>query len=316
MMYFVLIILLLVILIIILKVIRHFFHHPRINYINIVSGANGTGKTSSTMCQTISLLRKLYFLGKDRKQENDYIVLSNFPVGLPHYASKEDKKKGIPDYRYLRIWNHKIKCYDLNLNIFTQLEKLPQNEVIILCDEFSKIASQFDYNNPVISNNMDDFFGYFRHYTKGKGYIFAIDQCSSNIFFQIRRRSEYCYNMVSCKKLLLLPITIFEYRKILLSDEVQNITEVKDTTDENEIKRFIFFSNPFKWYDSYCYSERYQYITHVMQLMFRPTFKRNSVMKLIQRTPLYYENLKGDNITEDDYLKSFEKEKRRNKNYN
>lgn len=289
-----LIILILVILFIILFIIykiRH-YKHVRIDSINIISGGVGKGKTSVAICRVISILRAFYFICRNKNLDHDYIILSDFPIG------KLSKDKS---YRYIKIFNKKIKCYDLDLDIFIEKTKLPQDEVIIIADEFSSIANQFEFNNPNVSKNIDDFVRFFRHYTNGKGYLFCIDQCSNNIFLQVRRRASYCYNMISCKKIKFLPITIFEYRKILLSDEVDNVVNLDSTNYESDIVKCIYFSNPFKWYDSHCFSERYKRISTTTILNYNNiNLKRNDVPK-ITKAPYYSEINYYDNYSEDDF---------------
>lgn len=280
--------------IIFLIVIIKKFKTPRLEYLNLISGGIGGGKSSSAVCRIKSMLRRFYFLFRNRKIKNDYIIFSSVPLG----KLSRDKS-----YRYIKIFNHKIKCYDLTLDVLTLQKRLPQNEVILYIDEFSNIASQFDYNNPIISDNINEFFRNFRHYTNGLGYIFAIDQCSQNIFLQVRRRANYCYSMVSCKKIKFLPIMIYQFRKILISDEVQNEIDLQDCVNESDLKRMIFFCNPFKWYDSFAYSERYNYIDDVCILSFNPiSLKRSDVLRLNYNGKLYYGCLKADNITVSDYL--------------
>ena len=293
-------VLILVVLIVLFIILRK-FKNPRIETFNLISGGVGSGKTSSVMCRIKSQLRRYYFIWRNRKIKNDYIIVSNFPIG----KLSKDKK-----YRYIKVLGRKIKCYDLDLNILTLQERLPQDEVIIVIDEFSQIASQFDFNNPIVSRNMNEFFAFFRHYTHGKGYIYGLDQCSENIFLQLRRRASYCYNMMSCKKLLFLPIVIYEYRKLMISDEVQNVIEVKDGVDENELRKFIFFTNPFKLYDSYCYSERYKKVPLIKGLKFNDKdMKRNDLMKLTENKPLYYNCLDYDGLDPDKYQALFKKKK-------
>lgn len=297
-------VIIIVVLIIIALILRR-FKRPRIETFNLISGGVGSGKTSSVLCRIKFQLRRYYFLWRNRNLKNDYIIFSNFPIGKPHY--NEFKRV---DYRYLKIYNKKIKCYDLDLDFITLQKRVPQDEVIIIIDEFSQIASQFDFNNPIVSRNMNEFFAFFRHYTNGKGYIYGLDQCSENIFLQLRRRASYCYNMMSSKKIPLLPIVIYEYRKLMISDEVQNIIEVKDGVDENELRKWIFFTNPFKWYDSYCYSDRYKVVPVIKDLHFNVlNLKRNDLMKLTINKPLYYNCLKYDGLDSEKYEALFKKEK-------
>ena len=269
----------------------HKFKHPRLETLNISTGGLGSGKTSSTICRIKRLLFRLYFLKKNKNINHDYIICSNFPIG---YYDEELK------CRYLPVLGKKIRCYDLRLDIILMEKRLPQDEVILVIDEFSKVANQFKYKNPNIEYNIDEFISNFRHYTNNKGYIFAMDQCSQNIFLQVRRRCNYCYNFVSSKKIKFLPITIFEYRRIILSDEVENILDVSHSGDEEDIRKFIFFINPFKFYDSCAYSERYLVVEklELSDLTSFPTLKRNDLFKLNKSTKTYYKCLSYDGIND------------------
>ena len=236
--------LLLIVVVIILCVVIFKYKRPRIDTLNGISGQVGGGKTSSCLCRVISYLRRIYFLGRNkRRYKNDYIILSNFPIG------KEEKKRGKKTgKRFIRIWFKKIYCYDLTLNVILLQTRLPQDEVILIIDEFSGIVSQLDYNLPIVKDNIKEFARCFRQYTHSKGLLFWVDQCAKEIVNPVRRRTAYCYNMLHCRKLPLLPIVIYEYRKILISDEVENTIDTATNTNEEDIKKFIFFSNPFKWY--------------------------------------------------------------------
>lgn len=290
----ILLILLLILVLLILIYLCKKYKTPRLNYINGISGTNGSGKTASVVCRVKTLLRQIYFIKKSKKYKNDYIILSSFPIGL------KEKKTG---KRYIKVFGHKIYCYDLELDILTLQKRLPQDEVILIVDEFSSIASSLEYNNNIVKDNIKEFARFFRHYTNGKGYMFWLDQCSAEIFNPIRRRTAYVYNMVSFRKLLLLPICVAEYRKILISDEVDNVIDVEKGTDETELKKFIFFSNPFKYYDSHCNSERYKAVKEIAKLKNSDSLKRNDTLKLPKQKALYYETLIYDGITAETYYK-------------
>lgn len=292
--------LIIVVIIVLVFVIKH-YKTPRIETWNMISGHVGGGKSSSCVCRIVRQLRKYYFLFRNRKIKNDYIILSNFPMG------KLERKTG---KRYIKIWFKKIYCYDLNINILLLKEKLPQDEVILVIDEFSDVASQFDYNNPLVKDNIKEFVSKFRHYTHGKGYGYIIDQCSQEIFLQARRRIAYCYNMVNCIKIKFLPIIIFEYRKIMISDEVDNVLSVDKGTNEEDLQKFIFFVNPFKLYDSYYLSDRYNAVSKIVDLKTSQSLKRNDTFKLPKVKTMYYETLIYDDIDEETYNKSYEKQKK------
>lgn len=270
------------------------FKHPKIETLNLVSGGLGSGKTSvGLVCRPITILRKFYFLWRNKKIKNDYIILSSFPIGIKENNSNK---------RYIKIFGKKIYCYDLTLDILTMKTKLPQDEVILLCDEFSSIANQFDFGNPIIKNNIDEFISKFRHYTNDKGYIFIADQCSQNIFLQVRRRANIVYNMIETRKIKFLPIIINKYRRIYISDEVQNMIDVESANNYEDIRKCLYFINPFKYYDSCYLSQRYQIISKIEELKNNNlTLKRNDVMKLTLRKKQYYECLFYDGIKEEDY---------------
>lgn len=273
----------------------------RLDNVNLISGQVGGGKTSSVICRIISqILRKKYFLYYNlpftKNKKKDYIVLSSFPIG------KLEKKTG---KRYIRIWFKKIYCYDLDYNLLFLQHRVDNDNIIIVIDEFSDFISQFDFNLPVVKDNFDEFISKFRHYTKGNGYLFAIDQCTSSIPYQVRRRAGYAYNMLKSFKVPFLPIMTFQFRKIVISDEVSNVLDIKDNNNDNDFEKVIFFVNPFKWYDSYCYSNRYLAIKINDLLKTSLTLKRNDLMKIPYNLNdyLYYETLKFDNINEELYIK-------------
>ena len=91
-MWFLIILLIISIIILIFLLLK--YKTLRLDTLNIVSGGLGSGKTSSVICRVVSLLRKIYFIKKPKKVKNDYIIISNFPVG------KFDKKH---KWRYIDI---------------------------------------------------------------------------------------------------------------------------------------------------------------------------------------------------------------------
>lgn len=289
----ILVVLIIVIIVLIIKWLRK-FKHPRIDTFNLVDGKNGSGKTASLVCRTIRLLRRNYFICRNFNLKNDYIILSNFPIG------KLEKKSG---KRYIKIYRHKIYCYDLDLDILLLQKLIPQDETIILIDEFDSIASQFEHQNPLVSNNIDEWARTLRHQSNSKAYCFCATQSLNNVFFQVRRRAGYDYNMISCSKVPLLPITKFEFRKILVSDTVSNIIETKDATQENDICKWIFFINPFKYYESCYLRHRYDCIDKFNkdELKSSQTLYRNDFMNVKYEAPKYYKSLINDGITEDKY---------------
>lgn len=281
----VIIIMLIILVVVAIIYLLYKYKHPRLEYINITSGAVGTGKSSFNLCHLVWLLRRFYFLGKNRKIKKDYIVLSNVPLG------KYDNKH---NYRYLKIYHKRIKCYDLSVDTLLMLEKLPQDEVIIYIQEFDNFVRSTDWKVPVVRDNMKEFFKLFRHYTRGKGYIFLDCQRASSLPIDVRACSGYTYNMISCKKIPFIPICFYEYEKIILSEDVSNEVSLNDSTDESYIRKFVFFTNPFKNYNSYVYRERYDSVSKILELSVSDITYRLDIFKNPYAIPKYYEPLQYD----------------------
>ena len=124
---------------------------------------------------------------------------------------------------------------------------------VVFIDEVGSWASQFDFDNPNIRDNFDEFIRFYRHYTKG-GYLVVNDQCSENIVLQIRRRINTVFNLMHFKKWFKVIYTV-KVRNISISEEIKTVEE-QDTEDNMTL--LWGFMPLFKRYDTYCYSERYR----------------------------------------------------------
>ena len=132
-------------------------------------------------------------------------------------------------------------------------EKLVRGSVIFI-DEIGSFCSQFDYKAKN-TDVFDEFVRFFRHYTKG-GYFVCNDQCSENIVLQVRRRINTVYNLMGFRKWFGLFYTV-KVRNISVSEEIKTIEE-QDTEDNMTT---LFGLMPwFRRYDTYCYSDRYNYV--------------------------------------------------------
>lgn len=305
------ILIILIISLIVLFVIRHYFKRNRINVLNGFTGGNGSGKTSGAICTIVRFLRRYYLLrifensiiipiknlfrkkSNKLKKLNKYIILSSIPLGRVEKATSR---------RYIKTFGFKTYVYDLRVEVLLLLERVPQDEVIIFIDELSTIAHALDYAKPLVRDNLKEFFRLFRHYTNDKGLLIWTDQASDEVFNPLRRRTSFIYNMISSVKIPLLPIFIQEYRKILISEEIKNISDLNSSTSEAEIKRFIFFVNPFKLYNSCAYYHRYDLVDKITPLYVSDTLYRSDTLRLPEVKKLYYATLLNDGITAEDYL--------------
>lgn len=183
------------------------------------------------------------------------------------------------------------------------MEKLGYRSVIFI-DELGAFASQFDYSNPFIKDNFDEFVRLYRHYTLG-GYIVVNDQCSENIVLQIRRRINTVFNLMHFKKHLFGLFFTVKIRNISISEEIKTI-EQKDTED-NMTLYFGFF--PLKnTYDTYCYSERYSTVKKCEEKCYNFLKKNKLFICPNSKTSL----MKRKGTTDDEsFLVPFSKKKKR-----
>lgn len=220
----------------------------KIKYDTIIAftGGLGSGKSFKSVGMSLKLLRKnrryvkrhnkferikAYFNKKHKIDEWEKPLLySSIPVRI---SKNEWSVRLVPDHLLLR-------------------KRIVPRSVVFI-DEVGSWCSQFDFNNPNIRDNFDEFVRLYRHYTKG-GYFVCNDQCSENIVLQIRRRINTVFNLMQFKKWFGFVYTV-RVRNISISEEIKTIEE-KDTEDNMTI--LWGFLNPFfKHYDTYCYSERY-----------------------------------------------------------
>ena len=123
---------------------------------------------------------------------------------------------------------------------------------VVFIDEIGAFANQFDFKNPLVLHNFNEFVRLYRHYTRG-GYIVCNDQCSENIVLEIRRRINVVYNLLHFKKFLCFYWV--KCRNISISEEIKTVEE---GNAEDNMRTLVGIINPFfKSYDTHCYAGRY-----------------------------------------------------------
>lgn len=250
-------------LIIISFILIRLYFKNRLKYktetITAFTGGLGSGKTFLSVLKVRSLyfwnnlkqkIRKL--LHKDYRAVNVY---SNIPI----YVNKK--------YGYSKVLTKE------HLLLQEKLEGLP----ILLIDEIGSFASQFEYKNKNVIITFDEFVRFFRHYTKG-GFIVCNDQCSENIVLVVRRRLNKIHNLSNFIKFG--PLVFYYERMINISEEIKTIDQVNDTatdTQNNMQLRFKLVFGIKKYYDTYCYNERYSGLVYKKGLHHKK-LKTNNVL--------------------------------------
>lgn len=151
------------------------------------------------------------------------------------------------------------------------LQKRLKEKSVVFIDEIGSFANQFQYKNPNILDNFNEFVRLFRHYTKG-GYFVCNDQCSENIVLEVRRRINQVYNLMHFRKFLF--IYWVKVRNISISEEIKTIEE--QNTEDN-MRTLIGLMLSKGTYDTYCYSERYKTVPLHEELKYKK-LKKNQLL--------------------------------------
>jgi len=252
-----------------------------------LTGGLGTGKTLIAVNQAIREYRKrllMWKLGLYNKRKGLKIIkraempklYSNIPILLkrPIYISK----KLIPHREYFS----EVLTYEHIL----LLNKIPEYSVILI-DEVGQVADQYQYDNPFIMQNLQQFIRYFRHFVDGK--LILTDQSSSNIVVAIRRRINKIYNLHDFKR------NWFFFYKVKVQ-ELFITEDIMSTAEQNINKEYEFFYGllSLKWlkflditrlwtykkYDSRCYSVMYDGVKRQLNEMQHRDYKTDYIIDI------------------------------------
>lgn len=264
----------LVALLIVIFIVKPYFIH----YDTVIcfTGGLGSGKSLISTQMAVKLLKKnrlkvkIHNLLHPRKKRPKPMLYSSIPLRI---SRKE--------------WALQLRPEHLILQ-----EKLPERCVVFL-DEIDSFASQFQFKEPNIIQNFDEFCRFYRHYTKG-GYLVCNTQCTDNLVLQVRRRMNTVFNLMHFKKWFWVFYTV-KVRNISISEEIKTI-ETEDVED-NMSTLFGFLPIFCRRYDTYCYSGRYETVPCAQEYTFK-RLKTNKVIKspTDKRNPLTT-NEDNDTIT-------------------
>ena len=227
------IIVVLVIAFVVYKIVKPYFVH----YDTVIAYTGGLGSGKSFM--SVKMAKKL--LRKNRrkvKRHNRWHKKDRQP--LPLLYSSIPLRISRKEYAEVLTVDH----------LLLRTALVPKSVVFI--DEIGAFASQFEYKNPLILQNFNEFVRLFRHYTKG-GYLVVNDQCSENIVLEVRRRINTVYNLMHFKKFLCF--CWCKCRNISISEEIKTVEE--GNTEDNMRTLIGIIPLFMRSYDTYCYSGRY-----------------------------------------------------------
>jgi hypothetical protein len=224
---------------------------PSHNTILAFTGSLGTGKTYHAVKYAIKEYKReriMYYL---HLQDYLPVVYSNIPVKIR--------------FKIFGIIGREQWAEQLTREHLLLKKRLPEKAILII-DEVGQFASQYDYNNPNVMNELQELIRFYRHYTDG--HIFLTDQNSNNIVVPLRRRISQVYNLSDMHRVLFFFYKV-SVNVVELTEDVTNVTLATETPDD---RPFFFGTLPFKlkplkwlnkllgfkkYYDDRCYSINY-----------------------------------------------------------
>lgn len=223
----------------------------------LFTGGLGSGKTLNSVKMAIKLYRKQYFFA---------YKWANFKIRFKNLFRKKDNKLKLkkPPMLYSNIpicykkhfwslkrtWASKLKVEHL------LLVEGHREYSVILIDELPQFINQFNWNDPFVQKNVNEYISLFRHYVGG--YLICNAQSQDDVVVQIRRKLNSCIWCRNFAAHLFKTFYSVEMCTLAMSDNVANINQTQ--LEENTQRNFGILLGMNKTYDTRCYRPRYENI--------------------------------------------------------
>lgn len=220
----------------------------------LFTGTMGSGKSLLGVRQTLA---NRNYQDLKRMLSNAAVILNPGRVFANLFRKKKNRKPlhKINRAKPLVFSNIPIrsKYYrPLTSEMLLKKEALPEN-CCIFCDEFgSTIASQYDWEDVVVREELTAFFRYCRHWLNAL--IVITDQTSSSIPKMVRERVSGEYHLSKFRKWAYFFYKIDVYPVLHITDDTTNTI---DTTEPESVPYLFGFLGKPK-YNSRCFVETYQ----------------------------------------------------------
>ena len=222
-----------------------FFKLYKIKNLIFIDGGLGTGKSVYSVYLAVRLYKRQLFRYKLKKWVLP--LLAKFSQRARTALEELEEP-----FLYSNIKLRNVKFVPLTKDILLR-KKRPNYKSVVLFDEFSLVASQFDYKNREISERLTEFFKLFRHETKG-GYAIINSQSSSDLHYSVKYvLTDYLYIHHKYKVPFFTFIKVQEMAYCADKDGYQ-ITNVTQGDIEQNLVVMGFLNKYYKYYDPYCYS--------------------------------------------------------------
>lgn len=212
------------------------------NAILVFVGGVGAGKTYLAVHNAVKRYKRQRLLYKLKLSKYPPVLISNIPIRIC-YKRKESY----------------MSC-KLSKDMLIGSVQLPRKAIVVI-DEFSTIADQWDFKGGPDIDKFDHIMKWFRQLTKG-GKMYITDQSFKSLPLQVKRRANLVYNLFNFRRWL----GIFSFAKVDVMPMLDAGDELR-ATDIIAIDnfRYFFVYLPYSWqskrfhYDTYAYSDLYNH---------------------------------------------------------
>lgn len=241
------------------------------------TGTLGSGKTFNAVKYAIKTYKKYLRQWKWKKALSFKPLKTPKPILITNIPLKYKGK-----YTYI---------LDVKQLLFER--QIPYKSVVLI-DEIGQVASQMDYTNAYVMEDLQKFIRFFRHVVDGR--LILTDQCTANINLAIRRRIGTVYNLSNFRTILFGIFYICNCRKLEMSDDnVQNV----NVMNNNDVPYlFGFVGKTFKNYDTRCYSILYENIQQLENVRQWSSMKTKEFIQLPFKKLDQYKKIKEWNRTD------------------
>lgn len=227
-----------------------FFKIPKIKNIVFVDGTLGTGKSFFSVNVAVRLYKKAVLRWKFQRL---FLKVVSPLARFKRFASLNGAADRLEEpLLFSNIPLRRVKFAPLTLDILLRKKRIPYKSVILI-DEMSMVADQFDYKDRDVSDALRDFFKLYRHETHG-GYIVINSQSTSDLHYSIKSvLSDYFY--LHHKARLPFFSVIWAQEMAYSSDkDAQGVVNANNGDIEDNLKMLFVPNRYFKFYDTYCFS--------------------------------------------------------------
>lgn len=242
------------------RLIKYYLHNALVKPINCILKLLNKIRYYNNV-KRIKKNKKIKDAFKLLKRNEKPMLYSNIPIHFKqHFWTRKNNRE----------WSKVLKASHLLC-----LEELREYSVVLI-DELPQFINQFNWNEKIIQENVNEIITMFRHYVGG--YLIVNAQSIDDVVVQIRRKLNQAIWCVDFHKWgFFYTIRMCD---MVLSDQVQNIST---TYIEDNTKLHFALFPPKGTYNTRCYSERYKNIYQKYKIGERhKNIKTNKVLRLMK----------------------------------